>query len=1157
MRASNAYDFQNRACLDADKTKLCDEEGSNQTFAQFFVVDDSQDGLPPQLRKAVGSAGDDESYCLRMGAVRTAATVDQALRDCPQPFRFQVAGFYCIYVPASTRTTLMFYLISYKNSIGSKLAVLFFLIGLLPAAKGQDVITQYKHYTTEQGLSHRSVRSIIQDKKGFIWAGTEAGLNRFDGYRFEHFTKANNGLAQDFITDIVEDANGLIWLFYHGVSDGQIDIFDPVTARAIPFHIYFKDKYPSTFPAKLYGYATDSDGAIYAGSENPAGFVSYHPNKGFHFTRLSISADRFTPVCCDVSNRIWGVLGAKSSTGPTTTAVCNISTGKARKLEFANTFYPSGNPHFTREGTVYLQPINTSGIKTLEEDRLFMPVIMPPIKYYNTMFTYLAPDKRFVAADSIIYDTKEKKVVFNFSTIFNFFRYKFLDIYSWLVDKRGNLWIGTPFGMAVINVQPSLFKKYLYNPDKEDIGIAIRGILPRPDGNIFVNTENAARFRVATFSGRSTPLFATKISDPYYYGWCEDNERSVYFYNNLAHELKQLKPDGTINTFPFRMEQPIWNFFYIRKNLLWAGTSYRGIWAAHLDRSNILDSIPYNRFIELRKSSVLHIARSANGMLWVCSESGFYKAFEQKGIVERYWEGGKGKFHFPSNRFFHFYEDKQGIFWLATADKGLVRWNPATNEISEFGEKAGFPNTTIYAVYEDSHQQLWMPGDKGIIQFDKIKREVTHIFTTADGITNNEFNRLAHARGYDSILYFGGLNGITAFNPRDFYDQKPRSAPPLVILKCSKYDGKKGNFTNIPIFDKAAEEIVLNPTDRFLNMEFALLSFYNTAAIQYVYRFDDKGDWVYQNNPVIQFGGLSYGQHTVKVKALTAEGEWAANEIDLSVMQLAPVYLRPWFIVSALLTLVVAGIAFTKSRTRRFAWQKMQLEKTVEDRTRQLKERTDQLDLSLQQKNVLLKEIHHRVKNNLTIISSLLELQSDNVTDELSRSTLLQGTNRVRSIALIHQRLYQYEDFAAIELHGFADDLYRQIASVMKANNQQIEYTNNISKTKVDIDTAVPLGLIMNELITNSFKYAFRQDAIGKMIIGLEELGNNESLLIYKDNGPGMPAGFDIEKAESLGLRLIHGLTSQLSGKVSFEKEDNFTTFKIRFKNTTGRNLES
>ena len=123
--------------------------------------------------------------------------------------------------------------------------------------------------------------------------------------------------------------------------------------------------------------------------------------------------------------------------------------------------------------------------------------------------------------------------------------------------------------------------------------------------------------------------------------------------------------------------------------------------------------------------------------------------------------------------------------------------------------------------------------------------------------------------------------------------------------------------------------------------------------------------------------------------------------------------------------------------------------------------------------------------------------------------------------------------------------------------NQQVTFTNNIAETQVDIDTAVPLGLIMNELMTNSFKYAFNKNAVGEMIIGLEEIGEHEFMLVYKDNGSGLPEDFDVDNAPSLGMRLIHRLAYQLSGKVLFEQDNNFAVFKVQFKNTEGRNLEA
>lgn len=142
-----------------------------------------------------------------------------------------------------------------QKTLYRKIVFLFLCMATIWMAHGQDFTTRYKRYTTEDGLAHRSVRCLIQDRKGFIWVGTEEGIDRFDGYRFEHYIKAKNGLTQDFVSDIFEDPDGLLWLFYKGVSIGQIDIFDPTTGKALPFQQYFKGRYPAGFPSKLFRYA--------------------------------------------------------------------------------------------------------------------------------------------------------------------------------------------------------------------------------------------------------------------------------------------------------------------------------------------------------------------------------------------------------------------------------------------------------------------------------------------------------------------------------------------------------------------------------------------------------------------------------------------------------------------------------------------------------------------------------------------------------------------------------------------------------------------------------------------------------------------------------------------------------------------------------------
>lgn len=206
-----------------------------------------------------------------------------------------------------------------------------------------------------------------------------------------------------------------------------------------------------------------------------------------------------------------------------------------------------------------------------------------------------------------------------------------------------------------------------------------------------------------------------------------------------------------------------------------------------------------------------------------------------------------------------------------------------------------------------------------------------------------------------------------------------------------------------------------------------------------------------------------------------------------------------------------------------------------------------------QEKNeILLKEIHHRVKNNLQVISSLLDLQSQNIVDDTALSAVTDGQTRVKSMALIHQNLYQNENIGSISFNDYVTQLNNQIASIY-GPNKQIKFTISTESKDLDIDTSIPLGLILNELISNAYKYAFQEKENGEITIDLKEKEDGEFELIVKDNGIGLPNHFDINTAKSLGLKLVRRLCKQLYGSVSYSYV-NGAIFKIQFKNTIARN---
>lgn len=206
---------------------------------------------------------------------------------------------------------------------------------------------------------------------------------------------------------------------------------------------------------------------------------------------------------------------------------------------------------------------------------------------------------------------------------------------------------------------------------------------------------------------------------------------------------------------------------------------------------------------------------------------------------------------------------------------------------------------------------------------------------------------------------------------------------------------------------------------------------------------------------------------------------------------------------------------------------------------KRVREQSQALEESLKDKEVLLKEIHHRVKNNLQVISSLLDLQSIKMDDGTAKSALDEGKSRVQSIAILHHQLYQHDDLAKVELSAFTKELFTQVQGVFSKPGQEVEISYDMAETMIDIDAAVPLGLILNELCTNSFKYAFENSKVGRISVTVSEMAENSGQatrkLVYLDNGPGLPEDFDLSKAKSLGLRLISKLSKQFKGTSSYK----------------------
>jgi two-component sensor histidine kinase len=215
-----------------------------------------------------------------------------------------------------------------------------------------------------------------------------------------------------------------------------------------------------------------------------------------------------------------------------------------------------------------------------------------------------------------------------------------------------------------------------------------------------------------------------------------------------------------------------------------------------------------------------------------------------------------------------------------------------------------------------------------------------------------------------------------------------------------------------------------------------------------------------------------------------------------------------------------------------------------------LQQALEQIKSSLHEKEVLLKEIHHRVKNNMQVITSLLSLQSKTIVDKHALAVFQDSQNRVKSMALIHETLYQSKDLSRINFAEYLQKLVAHVSRSYRIRPDAVKINVKVDNVSLPIDTAVPCGLIINELASNSLKYAFPADTGGEVNISFGH-ADARYVLRVSDTGVGLPADFDPERGKSLGMKLVRMLTGQLGGEMEC-RNGTGTTFEITFPEEKG-----
>lgn len=247
---------------------------------------------------------------------------------------------------------------------------------------------------------------------------------------------------------------------------------------------------------------------------------------------------------------------------------------------------------------------------------------------------------------------------------------------------------------------------------------------------------------------------------------------------------------------------------------------------------------------------------------------------------------------------------------------------------------------------------------------------------------------------------------------------------------------------------------------------------------------------------------------------------------------------RNLIIAGAVLLALLVGLNYNRFRLKQRINQKLQVQQNeISHKNQSLTTLVQEKDNLLEEKEWLMKEIHHRVKNNLQIVISLLNTQSNYITNDIAFNAIRESQHRMQSISLIHQKLYQSENLALVNMQAYINDLVDYLRESFDTGTR-ITFNTNITAAEFDVTRAVPLGLILNEAITNAIKYAFKDGQDGKISISMEETDHNTYILKISDNGSGIPSPENITKSKTLGMSLIRGLSKQVGGTFKIENNN-------------------
>ncbi len=986
-----------------------------------------------------------------------------------------------------------------------------------------------RQFGPEHGLLHREASQVAQDREGFLWIASPAGLLRFDGYTFKAYT-TSEGLSTNAINTIWPDADGLLWLVARGrYSDGHvasIDILDPATGQVSTFAEHFGDKAPCRAD-ELAGKALQlHDGSLLMGTEGKllmyrsaaAGFevtpvatdgvlrpVMVNKNGGMHCVRYLRGQAYQEFVVIGTQGEVLETSEDKYRSGPIGN-VLNMdmrrsSTGLYFKaqLESDESAYEFW---LSPEGTLRRFP-KELGKEVIDFWNSYGGERLPLL---DDLWLVDGQVRRMQAGD----DPTEALEVFDLLS-----KYPGLGsgLKHYLYDKMGNTWLATDMGLWCVRVGRSAFQRYCSTPGL--LGRSMRGLLLHGD-TLLAHAELLGHWRVdlrtGIAKGRDTASVTLRYvlrSDGDGGYWSSEGQTLFHFKGNGS--LKQM---DTHTRF-------VWSILPMADGRLLLGLDEGLAWTDTTLSGYQLISFPQHT--RLDRATVTHFHQDRQGTIWASTNVGLCELDRQGNFINLWRLGSEGS-HLPADAFNHMYEDDNGVLWLSTASNGLIRWDRSKGSITNITRRDGLPSNGLYAVYPDAHGQMWVPTDGGVARYDPRTGQIG-IYTTADGISDNEFNRLSHTQGPDGRMYFGSMNGITAFHPEEVVSMTKSREAPLVLSSITRYDDKEEQLEDLRNTALRTDGVELRPHHRFLTIQMALLSYEDPLSILYGWRIDGiDEDWNVQREPNLRFVSLPYGDHTLRIRAKSGGSDWVDQQLALRISVVRPWHLRWWAIAGAIL-LVAAGV---------YALLRYRLGKVramMEMRNRIALDLHDEVGSTLSSVAILSTVVNRSKAERKPEESAMLDRIAEN-----SAQAMESMNDIVWSVNSRYDKLGDVLDRMQTYTGPLAD---------AEQWDLRLDVDDSIRSMKLNMNERKNLYLIFKEAVNNAAKYA----QCDRLEVTMQNAEEGLELRIT-DNGKGIAeATLGNGTLGGNGLQGMRQRAEDIGGKLTIRSEPNEgTTVTLRFK---------